>query len=74
MKILSNTSQELLDDLCKSAMSWGYINDQGVGSEVDKSEKEYLECCNRLVKRIGCLENKIKKLRGRNDIANKRNS
>lgn len=53
---LSRASQRALDTFDEAARVWGYVQDQGVGSEVDSAEHEYWKARVKLERRLLKLE------------------
>lgn len=60
-KKLSKKSEKLLSEFSSDAMSWGWMQDQGVGGNVEISKKDYEYSLKALTRRILSLENRIKK-------------
>lgn len=58
---LSKTSKDKLEELCSSAMAWGWQQDQGTGSQVDRSEKQFKDAVKGMTRRLLSLEEQIKK-------------
>lgn len=53
---LSPASRRALDTFDEAARVWGYVQDQGVGSEVDTCQEDYRVARMRLVRRLLKLE------------------
>lgn len=60
---LSRTSREALLSFGEAAETWGWYQDQGTGSSVDASERDYLKTKEVLEARILSLEEQNRKLR-----------
>lgn len=58
---MSKLSTQRIKDFDKASQSWGWESDQGNGSRVDESNKEYDATKDALVKRIEYLERTIYK-------------
>ena len=58
---MSKLSTQRIKDFDEAAQSWGWESDQGSGSRVDESNKEYDATKDALVKRIEYLERTIYK-------------
>lgn len=54
---LSEKGKQLFDDFESAAMGWGWTQDQGYGSRVDRSEEGFKEAKEDLLKYIESLEN-----------------
>lgn len=56
---MTEKSKLLIKNLCDSAMSWGWLQDQGTGFRVTNAEKEYHEDLKALQEYVFDLEEKI---------------
>jgi hypothetical protein len=71
---LSKTSQKLVDSFEESAKQYGWQQDCGTGSSVDKAEASFKEDKEALEKRILKLESDARRLKGQqNNFGRKQN-
>jgi glutathionylspermidine synthase len=66
---LGKKSQELFDHFDSCAMRWGWTQDQGYGSMVDRDQKNYDEAKEALIKHIARLERVNKDFKKRLSVA-----
>jgi len=62
-KKLNPASRLAVDELCSTAMTWGWESDQGNGNAVVRAEKRFIEAKAAMEKRLRYLESQLKKHR-----------
>ena len=63
---MSPKADDLLDELCDTAMTWGYQESEGRGSSVAKAENDYRSARRALAEYIYMLE--VRVMEGRSGL------